>query len=74
MAVNSSRSMTDDFVQGSIDSTYISIAPDRGGVVVNIPTERLAWPNFAQAEAHRNHLVVTDQSVHAGKAVEFTRR
>lgn len=74
MAVNSSRSMTDDFTQGTIDSTYISIVPDRGGVLTNIPSERLRWPNFVQAEVHDNHPAAIDQSVHMGKHMEHLRR
>lgn len=49
MAVNASRSMNLEFQQGSIDQTYIQIAPNRG-VVENLPTERLEWPQYANAE------------------------
>jgi hypothetical protein len=49
MTVNSARSMNADVVQGSIDSTYISITPDRGNVE-NPPTERLSWPQYRNAE------------------------
>jgi hypothetical protein len=52
MAVNDSRSMNEDFEQGSIDSTYIQLAPDRGGVIEVMPLERLQWPTYAQAERH----------------------
>lgn len=50
MAVNESRSMTGEFHQGSIDETYIQLAPDRGGVPSVIPTERLTWPRYMNAE------------------------
>lgn len=52
MAVNDSRSMNMDFHQGSIDSTYIALAPDRGNPE-NPPLERLAWPRYEQAEQHK---------------------
>jgi hypothetical protein len=49
MAVNDSRSMTTEFVQGTVDSTYIALTPDRG-VVENPPVDRLDWPQYARAE------------------------
>jgi hypothetical protein len=49
MAVNQSRSMNLDFQQGSIDCTYIQIAPNRGNVE-NLPTERMDWPQYRNAE------------------------
>jgi len=52
MAVNDTRSMTADFHQGSVDSTYIQIAPDRANVE-NPPVERLTWPRYRQAEQHK---------------------
>lgn len=52
MAVNDSRSMNEDFHQGSVDSTYISLFPDRGDVEVP-PLERLSWPSYGQAEKHQ---------------------
>lgn len=52
MAVNESRSMNGEFHQGGIDRTYIQLTPDRGGVPSVIPTERLSWPTYAQAEVH----------------------
>ena len=52
MAVNESRSMNLEFHQGSIDETYIQLAPDRGGQPSVVPTERLTWPTYAQAERH----------------------
>ena len=55
MAVNDSRSMNEDFEQGSIDSTYIQLAPDRGSEIEVLPLERLSWPTYAQAERHADH-------------------
>jgi hypothetical protein len=49
MAVNQSRSMNADFTQGSIDNTYIQLAPNRG-VPENLPIERLDWPQYRNAE------------------------
>jgi hypothetical protein len=49
MAVNASRSMNADFVQGSIDNTYIQLTPNRGNPEV-VPTERLDWPQYQNAE------------------------
>ena len=73
MAVNQTRSMSGDFAQGTVDSSYISVMPDRGGVVGSVPTERLSWPTFAQAEQHNDPKFATDCSCHAGKHVEFLR-
>jgi hypothetical protein len=55
MAVNESRSMNLEFAQGTVDETYIQLAPDRGGVPSVVPTERLTWPTYGQAEMHRDH-------------------
>jgi hypothetical protein len=52
MAKNETRSEGAEFAQGCVDSTYIQLTPDRGGVVENPPIERLAWPQYAQAEQH----------------------
>jgi len=49
MAVNESRSMNADFTQGSIDCTYIQLAPNRGNPE-NPPVERLEWLRYANAE------------------------
>jgi hypothetical protein len=51
MAKNQSRSMDAEFAQGSVDSTYIQLTPDRGAVE-NPPLERLTWPTYAQAGLH----------------------
>lgn len=74
MAVNQSRSMSGEFSQGTVDSSYMSIIPDRGGVLGNIPTERLSWPNFVQVEQHREPKFASDCSCHAGKYVEHYKR
>ena len=55
MAVNESRSMTGEFHQGSVDRTYIQVAPDRGGVIAVPPVEKLTWPTYGQAEKHADH-------------------
>lgn len=52
MAVNDSRSMNEDFHQGSIDNTYIQLTPGRVNVEVP-PLERMEWPNYAQVERHQ---------------------
>jgi len=49
MAVNDAESMNASFAQGSVDCTYISIAPNRKNVE-NPPTERLTWPRYQHAE------------------------
>lgn len=51
MGKNQTRSMGAEFAQGSVDSTYIQLAPDRA-VVENPPLERLTWPQYAQAGLH----------------------
>jgi hypothetical protein len=50
MAVNESRSMNAEFSQGSIDCTYIQLAPNRGGIVEHVPYDRLTWPRYQHAE------------------------
>jgi len=74
VAVNQTRSMSGEFSQGTIDSSYMSIIPDRGGVLGNVPTERMSWPIFAQVEQHRDPKFATDCSCHAGKYVEHYKR
>lgn len=73
MAVNQSRSMSAEFGQGTIDSSYISVIPDRGGVLGGVPSERLTWPSYGQAEQHQEPKFATDQGAHAGKGVERIR-
>ena len=53
MAVNDMDSMNAQFAQGSMDRTYIQIAPDRKNVE-NPPIERLNWPTYGQAEVHKD--------------------
>jgi hypothetical protein len=53
MAVNESESMTAEFVQGTVDRTYIQLVPDRKNVE-NPPTDRLTWPTYRQAEQHQD--------------------
>lgn len=52
MATNDSRSMNADFAQGSVDNTYISLNPNRGGEYDDRHVERMTWPTYAQAERH----------------------
>lgn len=52
MAVNQSRNMSREFVQGSTDSTYMTVLPDRGGEVEQNNADRLSWPIYKQAEQH----------------------
>ena len=49
MAVNDSRSMNAEFSQGTIDSTYIQLTPNRGNVE-NPPIERYDWPQYQNVE------------------------
>jgi hypothetical protein len=49
---NETRSMSAEFTQGTTDETYISITPDRGGVIGSYPADRLTWPCYGQAERH----------------------
>jgi hypothetical protein len=51
MAANETESMNVAFAQGTVDSTYMAIAPDRKNVE-NPPVDRLTWPTYAQAERH----------------------
>lgn len=51
MAANHDDSMNMEFVQGTVDSTYIQLTPDRKHVE-NPPYDRLTWPQYAQAERH----------------------
>ncbi|NBZ96560.1 MAG: hypothetical protein EBR40_09080 [Proteobacteria bacterium] len=73
MAVNKSRSMSEEFTQGSTDSTYISLVPDRGGVLSNIPSERMSWPVYGQADMHMKAPFACDPSCHDGKVYENLR-
>lgn len=65
MAVNETRSMNGEMHQGVVDNTYISIAPNRGGVLSAPPTERLTWPQYRNAEQFIDHAF--DESA-AGRA------
>jgi hypothetical protein len=73
MAVNQSRSMSLEFQQGTSDSSYMSLTPDRGGVMGNVPTERMSWPSYQQVEQHNEPKFATDTSCHHGKSIEYTR-
>ena len=69
MAVNDSRSMNADFQQGTIDSTYIMLTPDRANVE-NPPIDRLRWPRYAQAERHMDPPHLEAHAQHAARPVE----
>ena len=73
MAVNQSRSMSDEFLQGTTDNTYIDLVPNRGGVLSNIPSERLAWPSYGMADQHMKAPFACDPSCHDGKVYENLR-
>jgi hypothetical protein len=73
MAVNQSRSMSGEFRQGSADSTYISLIPNQGGDIGHIPSERLAWPQYGQAQQHVTYPFCCDDSAHLGKGIEYLR-
>jgi hypothetical protein len=45
MAVNQARSMNAEFAQGSVDCTYIQLAPNRSAVE-NPPVDRAEWPTY----------------------------
>lgn len=49
MAVNDTRSMNEDFHQGTVDNTYIQLTPSRGSVE-NPPVERMDWPQYQNVE------------------------
>lgn len=51
MAVNDTESMNLAFAQGTVDRTYIQVAPDRKNVE-NPPIDRISWPTYRQAEQH----------------------
>ena len=74
MAVNDSRSMNGEFLDGSADNTYITITPDRGGVVENPPLDRLSWPTYRQAEQHIDYPHIEGHIRHGLKPVEHKTR
>ena len=51
MAKNQSESMNAEFAQGTVDSTYIQLTPDRKNVE-NPPVDRYTWPTYAQVDRH----------------------
>lgn len=51
MAVNESRNMHAELVQGVMDGSYIDSTPDRGGQVEGTEEgERRNWPTYARAD------------------------
>jgi hypothetical protein len=68
---NESRGMSGEFSQGTIDSTYISLTPNRGGVVEHPPVERLSWPTYAHAEMYKESPFIEAHVSRAGLPVEY---
>lgn len=50
MAVNRTRSMTNELHLGLAENSYMRLDPNRGGVVEHSNTDRLSWPTYAQVE------------------------
>ena len=69
MAVNDSRSMNSDFHQGTVDSSYISLTPDRGNPQ-HPPLERLLWPRYENAERLQDSAFFEANVQHYAKPVE----
>jgi hypothetical protein len=69
MAVNDAESMNMAFAQGTVDSTYITIVPDKKNVE-NPPIDRLTWPTYAQAERHIDPPFLEAHLQHAMRPVE----
>ena len=69
MAVNDSESMNMSFAQGTVDSTFIALTPDRKNVE-NPPVDRLTWPTYAQAERHIDPPHLEAHLQHALRPVE----
>lgn len=71
MAKNQTRSEGAEFAQGTVDSTYISLTPNRGNVE-NPPIERMDWPIYAQAERHIDHPFLEAHMRRAVLPTEYT--
>jgi hypothetical protein len=69
MAVNEFESMNVAFAQGSVDSTYIQLTPNRK-MVENPPLDRLTWPTYLQAERHIDPPFLEANLQHAMRPVE----
>jgi hypothetical protein len=72
MAVNRSRDMNAELQQGIIDSSYISITPDRD-CVENPQLDRLEWPQYAHAEMWPNRSMRPSNVQRAARPAEFTK-
>lgn len=70
MGVVQNRSMLADFSQGIVDSSYIMLMPDRGGIIDAPPIERLTWPQYRQAELHRDDSMIEAMMAHLPRPVE----
>jgi len=71
MATNNSRSMSAEMAQGTIDSTYMALTPNRGGVVEHPPVERMSWPTYQHVEMYKVSPFVEAHISRAGLPVEF---
>lgn len=68
---NRQRSMLADFSQGIVDNSYIQLMPDRGGLIDAPPYDRLTWPQYAQAELHRDDSMIEAMMSHLPRPVEY---
>jgi hypothetical protein len=63
-----------EFRQGSIDRTYIQVAPDRGGLVeMTWPIERAttwAWPQYRNVEVHGQDPFAVSRAHVAARPIE----
>lgn len=50
MAQNRTRDLNAELQQGTIDGSYIQLAPNRGGVVGDPGFDKVSWPSYRQAE------------------------
>jgi hypothetical protein len=69
MAVNNSRSMTQDFNEGTVDASYMHLTPDRVNVE-NPPVDRLSWPRYANVERWRDSPFLEANIQHAQRPIE----
>ena len=53
MAINQSRDLRQELLEGLTENSYMRLAPNRGGVVENPNAERMSWPTYQQAERNR---------------------
>lgn len=53
MAINQSRNLRQELLEGLTENSYMRLAPNRGGVVENPNAERMSWPTYQQAGRNR---------------------